>query len=401
MVWLTFLLISFTIVVRNPHAFFRAEFWAEDGINLFSEAFRLGWHSLFLPLVGYHNFASRAIALIAVKLFPMVAVPYVFSFSVLILGAWVFSYFSRPGFSWLLPEAWKRMLACWLISFGPGTGEALQAICNFHYVICFFVMLLLLENPCRITLPKFSLFIFLFLSSADCSFTLPLMVFVAWRKKEKKLLYLALALIIVVIINMKANSAYLAMTHEKPNLHLKGLLSVSLDFLFTRFFIAPFFSYDWLSFFLKSKAWIYFPIAFLTVSAWAAYFYRKRVDVSLLVGAFCSLGFVIVTVVFRPYYAAGMTRQVGSFFLGGRYALVPGAWAILSWLSLLRGNRILWPLCACLMLVQNIFLWKDIAPRPDLHWPDTAKRIVRAKSESVGPILVQPRGYAAFWLTIE
>lgn len=67
------------VVARSPSTFTDAQFWAEDGSVFFTQADQMGTKALWLPHAGYHHFAMRLWAGLAVGAgLPVVMLPTVF-----------------------------------------------------------------------------------------------------------------------------------------------------------------------------------------------------------------------------------------------------------------------------------------------------------------------------------
>jgi hypothetical protein len=140
------LLVAVIIFVRDPTPFLRAEFWAEDGPEFFATALTHGIQSLWTPVYGYHFLTSRMIAYTATWL-PVVWSPYIYAWSCLAMSAVTTAYFTRDGFSWLIPSRWMRILTCTVLAVGPGTAAVFSSLCNLPSPLTLLGLLMLLEKP--------------------------------------------------------------------------------------------------------------------------------------------------------------------------------------------------------------------------------------------------------------
>ncbi len=152
---LAFMLCTAIIIVRNPVAVFRAEFWAEEATQIFFGSVSIGLKSLITPVVGYHCFISRVIAYIAT--FFGLWTPFIYALTSLLINAGVASYFSRQSFSWIILSRPFRIFVCTILAMGPGTSEAFLNIANLYYVLTFFGLLLLIEKLWRLSVMKFAI----------------------------------------------------------------------------------------------------------------------------------------------------------------------------------------------------------------------------------------------------
>jgi hypothetical protein len=71
------LFFAIVLFVRCPATILHPEFWAEDGVIWYSDAYTIGWHSLFSPHTGYLQTISRLVALVA-QGFPLQWAPGIF-----------------------------------------------------------------------------------------------------------------------------------------------------------------------------------------------------------------------------------------------------------------------------------------------------------------------------------
>lgn len=79
-------LISFLILfLRRPDAVLNAQFYAEDGIHWYADAYQFGWRCLLIPLGGYLNSLSRLIGMISLVL-PFAYAPLFMNLCALVAG---------------------------------------------------------------------------------------------------------------------------------------------------------------------------------------------------------------------------------------------------------------------------------------------------------------------------
>src|SRR5690242_18459375 len=90
--WLAFFGVLAILCLRDPKAFFRAEFWAEDGAEFFTGTLTGGISSVFWPVTGYFLFIPRLLASLTM-LFPVVAAPYLYVGFCSVISAAVMAFF--------------------------------------------------------------------------------------------------------------------------------------------------------------------------------------------------------------------------------------------------------------------------------------------------------------------
>lgn len=79
-------LVAFALLVfRRPDAIFNAQFYSEDGIYWYADAYQSGWRCLLLPLGGYLNSVSRVIGMFSL-LFPFALAPLFMNLCAIVAG---------------------------------------------------------------------------------------------------------------------------------------------------------------------------------------------------------------------------------------------------------------------------------------------------------------------------
>ena len=79
-------LVAFALLfLRRPDAILNAQFYSEDGIYWYADAYHFGWRCLLLPLGGYLNSLSRLIGMFSL-LFPFAMAPLFMNLCALVAG---------------------------------------------------------------------------------------------------------------------------------------------------------------------------------------------------------------------------------------------------------------------------------------------------------------------------
>jgi hypothetical protein len=125
---------------RRPEAFANPQFWAEDGAIFYVQADVRGWAALTIPYAGYHHFALRLVAALAVQADPAWVPASFYGASVALLAGVCLALFSPR-----IPLGRKPVLALCLVVI-PHTGEALCSLTDAPWVLAFGLILLLLAS---------------------------------------------------------------------------------------------------------------------------------------------------------------------------------------------------------------------------------------------------------------
>jgi hypothetical protein len=134
------------IVSRRPDAILNAQFYAEDGVVHYRDAYYFGWHSLFQPYGGYFQLVPRLAGLFA-QLFPFAIAPLVMNLIAIAIqispvGCFLSSRFSRVKFG-------TRLLASAIYLALPNSFEINATLTNVQSHLVLLACLLILADPAR------------------------------------------------------------------------------------------------------------------------------------------------------------------------------------------------------------------------------------------------------------
>ncbi len=382
-----YFLVGLLLILRNYKIFDQPGFFEEEAEDFFIGALNLGWKSLFEPMCGYYFFLERAIAW-AVSWFPIPLTSLLYILSALSLNTLVAGYFSRDGFSWLIPSRWQRILVCLLLAVAPGTSEVFMNIVNLSTAFCLFAFLLLIEKPFKLGWFKFLVIGALLFSSGQL-FLLAPVVFYLWRQsKQKCYLYLFLLFLLAVMLNFLATQEYAGQTGLLNYLYLFNVPQIFFENAVTRFFVAPLFGSALTGLFMQSSAWLYWPLSiFIFFVALYRYFKPKAHALAkfniLILGYLCISMTFGVAAVARSYSHEQLLRQYGDMVWTGRYSFLPGSIALILWLSILfeiiKKNdglkRLIALFLISLLTIHELFHWSTIAFRKDPGWATQASQL--------------------------
>jgi hypothetical protein len=140
-------LAAFVIVVsRRPDAVLNPQFYAEDGMVWYPDAYRFGLHSYLIPVAGYLHVLIRTVALFAVlvpfSLAPLVMNVCAIAIQILPLNLFLSSRFSRIKFR-------TRLLGCALYLAIPNSWEINANITNVQWHLALLACLVLLAQPSK------------------------------------------------------------------------------------------------------------------------------------------------------------------------------------------------------------------------------------------------------------
>ncbi len=375
-----YFLVGLLIILRNYKVFDQPGFFEEEAEDFFIGALNLGWKSLFEPMCGYYFFLERALAFI-ISWFPIKMTSLLYVLSAYSLNTLVAGYFSREGFSWLIPNRSQRTFVCLLLAVAPGTPEVFLNIVNLSTVMCFFGFVLLIEKPFRLSWLKLATLIVLLFSSGQSFLLAPVVFYLWYQSKDRRYLYFLVLFPVVMLLNFIATREYAGSTGLLNYLYFLNVPQITLENTVTRFFIAPFFGSFLTGEFMKSSAWFYWPVVtFLFGFAIYAYLKTRALNKGqwtiLILGYLCiSLAFGVAAVT-RSYSHEQLLRQYGNIVWTGRYSFLPGTISILLWCSILfwilesssKFKRVCVVLLLLILTFHILFQWDTIPFRKDPGW---------------------------------
>ncbi|HYV86334.1 MAG TPA: hypothetical protein VFB49_10510 [Patescibacteria group bacterium] len=435
------LLAAGLIALRNPTALFRAEFWAEDGTVFFRDALLRGAASLAMPVYGYCLSLARAIAWVA-TFFPVVGTPYVYAVAALAVNAFTVAYLSRPGFEWLIPKRAHRILVACLLTLAPGAGETFLNISNLTNCLGLLALLMLIETPRELGALKFAALVAIGLSSGHMVILLPLILYLWVRDRRRSHLFLLIALFPIVAANFLGNQRSGAATGLLDYSRFLVAPLVIVENFVVRLFFAPFLGSELTGGFMKTPAWVFWPLALgaLAAAAWGVRRARPDRETTriLVLSDLLTVSTFGIIVVSRSYAFEKVQRESGNIMWGVRYSFLPGVMADLIWMAALialargatmgtgaagvgaagggagggNGRRVAWLARAAIVVLcfNNVARWHGVYRRHDAHWPESAARVQavldrRARGELQVPtevpgIQMHPMGTGMEWLTV-
>ena len=200
---LVFIVAFAILLTRRPDAFFKAQFWAEDGAVWYSDAYNAGIiHSLFLPHAGYFQTISRLTASIA-QFFPLVYAPFIFNLTAIVIEILPVHLITSSRFSALIPSLSTRLFLALLYLALPNSYEVHANITNAHWHLALVACMVVLATPSRCLLWRvFDIGVTL-LSALSGPFSLllaPVAAMLWWLRRGKWLFVLLLCLITGAVV---------------------------------------------------------------------------------------------------------------------------------------------------------------------------------------------------------
>ena len=379
-------LVAVLIAARNPPAPFRAEFWAEDATEFLFGALELGARSLATPVYGYHFLLERAVAWVA-SFASVYYAPFVYAWASLLVSAATCAYVTREGFSWIAPARWQRILLAVVLAIGPGTSEAFLNLANLPGPLALLGLLLLIERPFALGWRRMLVLVLIVLSSGQMVLWVPLVAYLAWARRSPAHALLAAVTVAVAVVNLVGSRQAAAESHLLASAGPDLVARIVLENAFLRLVPGPLLGSEVSGRLMLTSPAVFWSAAVVVFALTAAVVVREHrrdpvTTVGLVLAYSGAVGGLAVVALSRSYAIRHLVRESGQLLWDLRYALLPGAVAILAWASwLLRprasapGWRVARIVACCAVALNAARHWPSVFPRPDLDWPERASHV--------------------------
>jgi hypothetical protein len=183
----TIFLVAFALLVsRRPDALLNAQFYSEDGIYWYADAYHFGWRCLLLPLGGYLNSLSRIIGMFSL-LFPFALAPLFMNLCALVAGILPIHIFLSSRFKSVPFNT--RLLGSLLYLALPNSFELHATTTNIQWHLALAGCLVLLG--CQESSRAWKIFDFLVLTLLVLDGPLgivliPVVLFLRWFRKDSR-----------------------------------------------------------------------------------------------------------------------------------------------------------------------------------------------------------------------
>ncbi len=389
------------IVARNPPAIMRPELWAEDATDFFFTALTHRAASLITPVYGYHFFLCRLVAF-AATLLPVLWTPYLYSLFCLTVAAFTSSYFSREGFSWIVPSRWARVFVCGLLAIGPGTGEVFFSLCNSASVLTFLALLLLIEKPFRLGALRFAALAILLVSAGQTFLLAPVVALLWYLTRDRRYGLFLLCFVPIIVVNTIGNHYAAGEAHLLNYGNARLIPKTMVENAVMRVAYMPILG-DSLTSKVMTHGWVFWGGALVAgaVGGFLAFrkaLIRRELVWTLATAYLCTIAVFGVVLIARSYAVGLSDRAAGHTLWGYRYAYLSGMVALVIWCTVLFAyfdfrKQKLKTLAACVGLVllpwHNFNQW-PVYQRADIHWPEGAAVLQKILDEKKSGRLHEP-----------
>ena len=389
--WLAFLLAAIAIVSRRPDVVLRPQFYAEDGVIWYAQAYNLGWlHALSLPEGGYLNTLPRLAAALAL-LVPLHAAPLVMNLLGIAIQVLPVNVLLSPRCAAYGSFPVRLFLAAIYLAL-PNSNEVFVVITNAQFHLALAACLLAFARPPATWLGRiFDVAVFLVsgLTGPFCLVLLPLAAVFWWIRRGRWLVTVMSVLTLTSLVQM---SQLFHTGHAARGVPDLGATPA----LFARILAG----HVYLGSLIGRNGYAHWkPMTFLLPVALAGtallvYSFLKAGLERKLVLLFCFLLFAAS--LWHPL--ASRPVAVWELFIesrGMRYWFFPmlGFLWSLVWQATQPGpQRPVFSLVLLLLARGVIFDWRQLAP-PNLDFPSSARKFEAAPKGTLVEIPTLPEGW--------
>jgi len=390
------------IVSRKPDAFLAAQFWAEDGVVWYKQAYETGWMSLLHPQNGYFQSISK----IAGNLGQLVDLPWAplaFSLFALFFKLLPIALLLSERGKALVPDQAGRLFICFLYVAHPYSWEVYINVTNIHWHLAVAALLVISFAAWDSTRQKIHDVAIVVLCGLSGTFALFLAPISAWhwvKTRSRRSLVLTAILLAAACVQMVAIVMTGAATRSPAP------LDASLGDLFRivggQVTAASILGEGWRHLF-DSRLWQATVLVPLALSAALVVLMGR----AFLIGGHVLRYFIALSAM--VFVAALVQPQISStqgqwpLFTrpdtGGRYAFIPilAFHASLAWIAAWDRNvAFRWcarVLLAAVLVVAVPMSWK-VRPYEDVGFLAKARQFEKAPAGTVVEIPVNPRGWS-------
>jgi hypothetical protein len=176
-----FLVFVLLIVLRRPEAIFHPEFWAEDGVYWYQQAYKIGFSSIFMPENGYLQSISRLVALIS-QPFPLSFAPAIFAISALTVQVAPIAILLSKRFEYIIKNKYARIIICLIYVVVPNSLEPNINLTDAQWHLSLVLFLLIVSDSYKHSIIEYTTIIVSALSGPFSILMSPIIIFEAYNK---------------------------------------------------------------------------------------------------------------------------------------------------------------------------------------------------------------------------
>jgi hypothetical protein len=172
-------------VLRRPEAIFHPEFWAEDGVFWYQQAYKIGFLSIFTPENGYLQSISRLVALIS-QPFPISFAPAIFAISALTVQVAPIAILLSKRFEDIVKNKYARIIICLIYVLIPNSFEPNINLTNAQWHLSLVLFLLIVSDSYKNSIIEYAAIIVSALSGPFSVLMSPIIAFEAYNKYKRR-----------------------------------------------------------------------------------------------------------------------------------------------------------------------------------------------------------------------
>lgn len=371
-------IIVFALLIfsRCPQTLLHAQFWAEDGVLWYTQAYQFGWNSFFISNSAYFQTISRLIAYISLP-FGLEKAPTIYALFAFLFQLLPISYLLSNRLSNLCPSWTGRFLFGCLLCVLPNTLEIYVNLTNSQWHLAFCTLLILIAEPSSKKLIQIAELLVIAISGLSgpfCVLLFPVAIIITWlypnRARKERLLILTLGCFVQSI------SLFQTLHADRSNLSLGASFVTFAQILNTQIFGASLFGTFNMSKIVKTSLWEdnIFQIAMLIF--FSAYLIGVLYKTNNAIRFICLFaGILLCTSLITPQISLTDPQwpMLTIPYAGGRYFFMPlVAWAAVVTFTCASSNKALCSISIIFMITTICFAipgdWKQNKKNTPGYW---------------------------------
>jgi hypothetical protein len=391
---ITIFLMAFAILFsRRPDAILNAQFYAEDGMVWYPEAYRFGLHSFLIPVAGYLHALIRSVALISL-LFPFSLAPLVMNLCAILVQILPVNLFLSSRFSQIPLK--MRLLGSFVYLAVPNCWEIHANITNVQWhlvLLACLVLLALPENRMPWRIFDGTVLVLTSFSSPIALLLVPVAAALWWKRRQKWAAFSFVALVPGALVEVLV--ALLSHTRASDPLGVSFYRLVSI--LGRQVFFSALFGFTAQYWFLPGGPFLIDVVAATVGLAVVLYALRYSPFELKVFIVFCFA--VLALGLARPLAGSPAHPQWAWLCIpgrGNRYYFLPmlGFLASLFWMAMpVASTRVLRHFAVALLLLLPVGVFREWSHPPfeDFHFQKYAEQFESAPAGTKIAIPINPR----------
>lgn len=274
------------IILRRPDAIINAQFWAEDGVVWFAEAYNEGGlKSLLEPQNGYYQTISKLTAWISLA-FSLKFAPIIFNSLAIIIRALPIALLWSNRFSIIIPSDKLKIIISITYLCLPTISEVHSNITNAHWHLALYAFMIVISLPVTSIYGKVNDILFTLIAGLSGPFSIiltPIIIIFWWfKRKVVSSFFYILALITLFSAGIQLWAVIFTSDNTRSHASLGASVELFIRLISGKLFGVLLFGEKFVNNIAKSL-WLALPIFILSMSIIIIALWKANLELKLLI----------------------------------------------------------------------------------------------------------------------